>query len=150
MELEKLKKHLDEGKNMTHHEMYSEIILDLYKRPHNRGRMEKYTVHIEGGNPTCGDQVKYDVLIEKDVLKDIKYEGDGCAISNAGMSVLTDLVKGKTVEEVLKLESEDLFNELGNIVQTRLKCGLVSLSILQQGLSEWKKNGKKELVGFKI
>jgi nitrogen fixation NifU-like protein len=86
--------------------MYQEIILDHYKRPHHKGLRDPFDAEVHHVNPTCGDEVTMRVKLEGDKVVDVSYEGQGCSISQASTSVMTDLVIGRTVPEALAL-SED-------------------------------------------
>ena len=122
-------------------ELYQEVILDHNKRPRNRGRLEAPTSEAEGHNPLCGDQVHVTLLTKDGRVEDIAFEGQGCAISTASASLMTEAVKGKTTEEaeaifrefqemVTSPESEDEHEELGEMVAlagvreypVRIKC----------------------------
>lgn len=81
--------------------MYQEIILDHYKNPHVRGLRDPYDAESFQVNPTCGDEVTLRVAVADDKVTDVSYEGQGCSISQASTSVLTDLVTGRSVEEAL-------------------------------------------------
>ncbi|EHR60883.1 Fe-S cluster assembly sulfur transfer protein SufU [Saccharomonospora cyanea] len=86
--------------------MYQEIILDHYKNPHARGLRDPYDAESFQVNPTCGDEVTLRVRLEGDLVADVSYEGQGCSISQASTSVLTDLVIGRPLDEALvKLEA---------------------------------------------
>ena len=78
--------------------LYQEIILDHYRTPHHRGLRAPYGAEVHHVNPTCGDEVTLRVQLDGDVVTDVSYEGDGCSISQASVSVMTDLVIGKTVD----------------------------------------------------
>lgn len=91
-------------------QMYQEIILDHYKNPHGRGLRDPYDAESFQVNPTCGDEVTLRVLVRDDVVQDVSYDGQGCSISQASTSVLTDLVVGKPVTEAF--EKMDAFVEL--------------------------------------
>lgn len=80
-------------------ELYQEVILDHNKRPRNRGRIENPTHQAEGYNPLCGDMVVVDVAAPNQVIDDIKFDGQGCAISTASASIMTTVVKGKSIED---------------------------------------------------
>ncbi|HLC80064.1 MAG TPA: SUF system NifU family Fe-S cluster assembly protein [archaeon] len=123
--------------------LYTEIILDLYKNPQNKGRLEKFNLETSGGNPICGDQVTFTALISNDIVEDIKFFASGCAISTASDSLLTEMVKGKKISEVKKITPEKLFEQLGGIIQTRIKCALLGLIVLKKGIEEYEKSGKK-------
>ncbi|UJW29042.1 SUF system NifU family Fe-S cluster assembly protein [Saccharothrix sp. AJ9571] len=90
--------------------MYQEIILDHYKNPHGRGLREPFDAESFQVNPTCGDEVTLRVKLDGGTVTDISYEGQGCSISQASTSVLTDLVVGHTVEEAMR--TLDAFVEL--------------------------------------
>ena len=97
--------------NFDLRELYQEIILDHNKRPRNRGRVAAANREAEGHNPLCGDQVKLTMVTENGLVKDIAFEGQGCAISTASASLMTEAVKGKTIEE-----AEAIFREFQSMV----------------------------------
>ena len=80
-------------------ELYQEMILDHHKRPRNRHKMEKTNHKADGYNPLCGDRVTVYLLIDGDTITDISFEGSGCAICTASTSLMTDILKGKTMTE---------------------------------------------------
>ena len=90
--------------------MYQDVILDHYKHPHGRGLREPFGAEVHHVNPTCGDEVTLRVKVLDGVVADVSYEGQGCSISQASTSVLTDLVVGRTVAE--SLGTLDAFVEL--------------------------------------
>src|ERR1044072_7355384 len=92
-------------------ELYQEIILDHNRRPRNRGRLNEANRMAEGHNPLCGDQVAVTLLTENGLVKDIAFEGQGCAISTASASLMTEAVKGRTVDE-----AEAIFREFQEMV----------------------------------
>ncbi|MDX6286528.1 MAG: nitrogen fixation protein NifU [Frankiales bacterium] len=92
--------------------MYQEIILDHYRHPHGKGLREPYDVEVRHVNPTCGDEVTLRVRLNGDTVEDVSYEAQGCSISQAATSVLTDLVVGKPVDKGLAVGEE--FRELMN------------------------------------
>jgi len=84
-------------------ELYQELILDHNRRPHNFGRMEAPDRSAEGYNPLCGDRLTVFLRIEDDVISDVMFEGSGCAISKASASMMTDSLKGRTLDEARRL-----------------------------------------------
>ena len=119
-------------------DMYREMILDLYENPLNHGELDPHTFSHEEDNPLCGDVVRIDVLLDDDKkIKDIKWSGDGCAISMASASLMTDHVKGMTVEEVMELNGQDAVDLLGvtNLSMGRVKCATLSIKVLKAGAS---------------
>ncbi|MBV8695772.1 MAG: SUF system NifU family Fe-S cluster assembly protein [Ktedonobacteraceae bacterium] len=115
---------------------YREYILDHYRNPRNYGKLEHPTVHSEDVNPLCGDQLGMDLLVEGDHVTAIRFQGRGCAISQAAASMLSEMVEGKTVEEVVQLGKEDILDALGvPISPARMKCAFLSLRVLHRGLA---------------
>lgn len=91
-------------------DLYQELILDHYQHPHHFGVLESPTHHAHGANPLCGDELDVTLLIEDGRVKDIAFKGDGCAISKASASIMTDELIGKTLEEAGELFQD--FHEL--------------------------------------
>ncbi len=118
-------------------DMYREVILDHYKNPRNYGALEEPDAHAEGQNPLCGDEVAISVRFGEDgqTIEDVRFEGRGCAISQAATSMLTDLVKGRKAEEVATLPKEELLEEVGiQLTPIRLKCAILGLGVLKVAL----------------
>ncbi len=92
-------------------ELYQEVILDHNRNPRNFGRLEAAAHHAEGHNPLCGDQLHLDLILDGDRITDIRFEGKGCAISTASASVMTELLKGRTVAE-----AEQMFEQFHELV----------------------------------
>ena len=96
-------------------ELYQQVILDHNKSPRNFRKMENASSQAEGYNPLCGDHIDVYVLVEDGIVKDISFNGEGCAISKASASVMTSMLKGKT-----KREAEKLFNKFHDLVTGKL------------------------------
>lgn len=117
-------------------EIYKENIIDHYKHPHNKGRLAEHTHSHKAVNPLCGDHIVMYLYMKDDVVVDISFEGDGCAISQASASLLTDELKGKTSAEVITFTEQDLYTLLGiPISHTRRKCALLSLKTVQGAIN---------------
>jgi len=116
-------------------DMYREQIIDLYENPLNFGEIENPNFTYEEDNPLCGDEIRIDVkLDENNRVVDVMWSGDGCAISQAAASLLTDEVKGKTLEEVRNFDKDELLELLGiQLSMMRVKCALLSLKVLKAG-----------------
>ena len=110
-------------------DLYTEIILDHYKNPHNHGRLKDASLSIEEDNPTCGDKIQLDIKInKKGIVEKIAFTGQGCAISQASMSMLSDKLKGKSIKEIKETSNEDIFKMLKvEISPGRAKCALLGL-----------------------
>ena len=116
-------------------DMYREQIIDLYENPLNYGTIDPHDFTYEEDNPLCGDVVRIDVkLDDAGKVTDIAWEGDGCAISQAAASLLTEEVKGMTLAELKAFDSQRLLDLLGvPLSMARVKCALLSLKVLKAG-----------------
>jgi nitrogen fixation NifU-like protein len=115
---------------------YREYILDHYRNPRNYGKLENPDVHAEDSNPLCGDQLGMDMQIEEDHVKAVRFQGRGCAISQAAASMLSEMIEGKTVQEVVELGKDDVLDALGIAISpARTKCAFLSLRVLHRGLA---------------
>ena len=86
--------------------LYKEIILDHYKRPRNRGELDPHTIRQEGLNPSCGDELELFLLLDGETVSDVKFVGEGCAISQASASMMTQALKGLSVDEARVLAGD--------------------------------------------
>src|SRR3970040_2264400 len=104
-------------------QLYREVILDHYKHPRKHGLLEPADAHAEGQNPLCGDEIAVSVRLGAgDVIEEVGFDGRGCAISQAATSMLGDLVKGRSAQEVAAMPSQELLDELGiPLTPVRLK-----------------------------
>ena len=117
-------------------QLYREVILDHYKAPRNHGVLEPHDAIAEGQNPLCGDEVTVSVRLgQGDVIEEVGFDGRGCAISQAATSMLSDLVKGRTADEVAAMPKEELLEQLGiPLTPVRLKCAILGLGVLKVAL----------------
>ncbi len=130
--------------------IYSEIILDYYRHPKNKGKLEHPQIQAKDTNPLCGDIIEFQMELDGDSkVKDVKFNGTGCAISQASASMLTELVKGKSLDEVRKIAKEDILSLIGGqLSAVRLKCALLSLKVMKTGLYSYlgaMDSGKEEI-----
>ena len=113
-------------------EMYQEHILENYKDPMNFGTINNPTNEKRELNPLCGDDITIQLIIKENQVKEIKFKGEGCAISIASASLLTEEIKGKTIKEILKLNQEDIMKLLMIPISLgRIKCATLSLKAVQ-------------------
>jgi nitrogen fixation NifU-like protein len=117
-------------------DIYREIILDYYRNPRNFGKIDTPDITIRDSNPLCGDEIEIHVKFDGGKVKDVKFTGKGCAISQASASMLTEMVMGKSLEDVKKVGKEDILESLGlpNLGPARIKCALLSLKTLKLGM----------------
>jgi nitrogen fixation protein NifU and related proteins len=113
--------------------LYREHILEHYKHPQNWGSLEDPDLEFEDLNPLCGDELHVTVRVDGDNrIADLRFDGHGCAISQAAASMASEEVKGMTVDELLKLDRSFVLELLGiDISATRMKCALLSLKVLK-------------------
>ena len=119
-------------------DLYRAEILEHYRHPHNFGTLDAPDVVQEGSNPLCGDRLTLMLGIDEEGRVDeVAFTGRGCAISQASASMLTDRVRGLSLEEVAKLGRQDVLDELGiDISPARLKCALLSVDTLRRALED--------------
>ena len=135
--------------------LYRQVIMDHYKNPRNRGELSNDTLTVNLNNPTCGDRVQIQMKIEDGQVETAKFEGEGCSISMASASMMTQAIKGLKVEDAIKMSKifsdmmlgkeydEDLF-DLGDIealqgvakFPARIKCATLAWKAMEQGLNE--------------
>jgi nitrogen fixation NifU-like protein len=117
--------------------IYQDIILEHYRNPRNKGHMHHATKSVDADNPVCGDDLHLELKIENGIVTDIAFSGSGCAISQASASLLYEYVKGKPIEEILKIDTDTMLQLLGiELSPVRLKCALLSLEALKKALSQ--------------
>ncbi len=117
-------------------DIYHEMIVDYSRNPINYGEIEDHDVTFHDSNPLCGDSIDIDMKIDDDKITDIKFHGKGCAICMACSSVLTEITKGKSIDDARNIEKNDILSELGleHLQAVRIKCALLSLKVLKSAL----------------
>jgi nitrogen fixation NifU-like protein len=116
-------------------DLYREMILDHYKNPRKRGVLNPADIDYAEDNPVCGDHLHLTIqLDENDVVKEVGWEGEGCAISQASASMLYESLIGKSLEEIRGIDKQEILDLLGiELGPVRLKCALLSLKVLKAG-----------------
>ena len=117
---------------------YIEYLLDHYQNPRHKHRMEGADIQLGGGNPGCGDLITmYLKVDENDRITDASFEGEGCTISQAGGSIITEMIQGMTLDEVRELGTETMNEEMGeDIVKSRVRCATLALGTVQAAIDQ--------------
>lgn len=117
-------------------DMYREIILEHYKHPRNFGHLPHATATADAYNATCGDKIVMEILLDNSkTIKDIRFSGVGCAISQAAASMLTEKVMGMKQNDVMNLKAKNIFDMLGTtLTPSRTKCATLPLEVLQKAV----------------
>ncbi len=123
---------------------YSQKVLDHFKNPKNVGKIENADGVGEVGNMVCGDVMKLYIKIKGEVIEKVKFETYGCVAAIATSSVITEMVKGKTIEQVLKMNNKDIIDGLGGLPPIKIHCSLLSVDALVEAIWDYyQKKGKK-------
>ncbi len=126
-------------------DMYADMIIDLYRHPVNFGKLENPDIKAKDSNPLCGDVIEIQIKLNKGIAKEVKFNGKGCAISQASASLLTEMIKGKKIDELMKLDKKDILDALGiEIGPIRLKCALLPLKVLKMGIYSYLGSSSKD------
>ncbi|MBI5032244.1 MAG: SUF system NifU family Fe-S cluster assembly protein [Chloroflexi bacterium] len=128
---------------------YIEFLLDHYNNPRNRGAIDDPDILVNGGNPGCGDVVSMYLKVDDDNrVADVKFEGKGCTISMAGASLITEMVMGKTLQEIEEMPYADLIDQMGeDVVKSRLRCATLGIDTLKGAAREYP---SRKAVGQKL
>ncbi len=114
--------------------VYQEELLDHYENPSNYGTLPNPNISHEEDNPLCGDRIRIDLIVEDDVITEVRFSGHGCTISQAAASMLTEEIEGKSLTEVKKLSRDDILDMIGiPLGPVRVKCALLALKVLKAG-----------------
>ncbi len=122
---------------MSSADIYRELILDYYRNPRNLGKLEKFDISAHDSNPLCGDEIEMQVKVgDGGKMERVMYSGKGCAISQASVSMLTELAEGKSLEWVKQLSKEEILKMLGNpdLGPARIKCALLGMKVIKTGV----------------
>ncbi len=117
-------------------DLYREVIIEHYKNPGYRGHLDPHDILFEDSNPLCGDHIEVTLQVEENgVVKDARFDGHGCAISQASADLLVESIIGKSLDEVKQLNKDSVLDMLGiDLGPVRLKCALLSLKVLKAGV----------------
>lgn len=129
---------------------YVENIVDHYEHPRNKGRIEDADIQLGGGNPGCGDLITLYVKFDaNDRVEAVSFEGAGCTISQAGGSIVTELAKGLSLDEVKDLGLNEITEEMGEeIVKSRVRCATLALGTLQAAVDQFRQDRQRREAGL--
>ena len=120
---------------------YSQKILDLFRNPKNLGKMEDATVSAVAGNPACGDMITFYLKInDQDIIEKATFESYGCAANIATSSIVTEKVKGMTLEESWKITWKSVAEEVGGLPAVKFHCGILAVGALRRAIRAYYKN----------
>ena len=135
-------------------QLYRSVIMDHYKHPRNKGELDNGTITIDMNNPTCGDEIRLMLDVKDNIIDDVRFEGHGCSISMASASMMTEAVKGQTVDRALEMGNEfskmmlgedyTITDDMGDIealfgvsqFPARIKCATLSWKAFEKGFKE--------------
>jgi nitrogen fixation NifU-like protein len=129
---------------------YIEHVLDHFQNPRHKGRLEGADVQLGGGNPGCGDLITmYLDIGDDDRIEAVRFEGEGCTISQAGGSIVSELAQGMTLDEVKNLGVETMIEEMGqDIVNSRVRCATLALGTLQAAVDQYRRERIRAAAGL--
>jgi nitrogen fixation protein NifU and related proteins len=113
-------------------DFYRDYLLEHYRNPRNFGHLDEVDASAEDLNPLCGDQIRMELKLDDGVVRDVRFSGRGCAISQAAASMLTERIKGMKLSDVAKLSKDVVLEDVGiGISPTRMKCAMLGLRVLR-------------------
>lgn len=118
--------------------MYSEKVMDHFNNPRNVGEIENADGVGEVGNPTCGDIMRISIVVEDNIIKDVRFKTFGCGAAIATSSMVTEMVKGKTIEEALQITNDQVAKELGGLPPAKMHCSNLAADALHKAIEDWK------------
>lgn len=124
---------------------YSEKVMEHFMNPRNMGEIEDADGVGEVGNPVCGDLMTIYINVENEVITDIKFKTFGCAAAIATSSMVTELVKGKTIEEALNVSNKDVAKSLEGLPPIKMHCSLLAEEGIKAAIDDYKKKAKRKL-----
>ncbi len=118
--------------------MYSEKVIEHFTNPRNVGEIENANGVGEVGNPVCGDTTKISLVVEDNIIKDIKFKTFGCGAAIASSSMLTEMAKGKTLEEAIKITNEDVAKMLDGLPPQKMHCSNLAADAMHAAIEDYK------------
>ena len=122
---------------------YSKEVMDHFAAPRNVGEIENADGKGEIGNPTCGDMMTFYIKVKDNIIEDIKFKTFGCGAAIAVSSMMSEMAKGKTLDEALKITNKDVAEELGGLPKNKLHCSNLGAEALHAAIEDYKKKQNK-------
>jgi nitrogen fixation NifU-like protein len=119
--------------------MYSEKVMELFRNPKNMGEIENPDGVGKVGNPKCGDLMELYIRVENDIITDVKFKTFGCAAAIATSSMITEMAKGKTLDEAMKITREDVADELEGLPPIKMHCSNLAADALKAAIEDYRK-----------
>jgi len=122
---------------------YNEKVMQHFMNPHNVGEIENADGVGQVGNPVCGDMMTFNIKVKDNRIDDVKFKTFGCGAAIAVSSMVSDIAKGKTLEEALKITNKDVANELGGLPKNKMHCSNLGADALHAAIKDYQKKNKK-------
>jgi nitrogen fixation protein NifU and related proteins len=122
---------------------YNEKVMQHFMNPHNVGEIENADGVGQVGNPVCGDMMTFNIKVKDNIINDVKFKTFGCGAAIAVSSMVSDIAKGKTLEEALKITNKDVANELGGLPKNKMHCSNLGADALHAAIKDYQKKNKK-------
>ncbi|NLO90262.1 MAG: Fe-S cluster assembly scaffold protein NifU [Clostridia bacterium] len=124
--------------------MYSEVVMDHFTNPRNVGEMEDADAVADVGNLSCGDTTRIYIKVKDDVIEDIKFKTFGCGAAIASSSIATEMVKGKTLDEALKITTEEIVDALGGLPPAKVHCSVMAADAIKKAIENYREKNKED------
>jgi nitrogen fixation NifU-like protein len=128
--------------NITNSSLYTEKVMEHFMNPHNMGEIQNADAVGEAGNPVCGDVMFLYLKVKNNRIEDIKFKTLGCAAAIATSSMVTDIAKGKTLDEALKITNKQVAEELGGLPAVKMHCSVLAQEALKNAIEDYRKKHK--------
>ena len=128
--------------NVTNSSLYTEKVMEHFMNPHNIGEIQNADAVGEAGNPVCGDVMFLYLKVKNNRIEDIKFKTLGCAAAIATSSMVTDIAKGKTLDEALKITNKQVAEELGGLPAVKMHCSVLAQEALKNAIENYRKKHK--------
>lgn len=140
------------GPDFVDRQAYVEHILDHFEHPRHKHRMADADVQLGGGNPGCGDLITVYLKIgDEERVEAVSFQGEGCTISQAGASIITELAEGMTLDEIKALGISTMVEEMGDdVVKSRVRCATLALGTLQAAVDQYRRDRQREHLGMPV